>query len=178
MISLFSDKLFWPIDPIGWSTNLGVMLFWALAPDGALRCAELCAHWQVPFLPGTPCCLEHLPDVTCVSQSNCSKGFGGALGWSGASVLAAAGCQAFFYMKGSGADLLPGRRWCWCLKMTAPALCLFFALHAVVYMNFLHIWEKVTPAQTARVCVWWAMWSLLAMQATVCSGLSYKKDRC
>lgn len=52
--------------------------------------------------------------------------------------------------------------------MTAPALCLFFALHAVVYMNFLHIWEKVTPAQTARVCVWWAMWSLLAMQATVC----------
>ena len=115
--------------------------------------------------------------MTCVSQSSCSKGFGGALGWSGASVLAAAGCQAFFYMKGSGADLLPGRRWCWCLKMTAPALCLFFALHAVVYMNFLHIWEKVTPAQTARVCVWWAMWSLLAMQATVCRGLSYKKDR-
>lgn len=125
--------------------------------------------WMVaPFLHGTPCCLEHLPDVTCVSQSSCSKGFGGALGWSGASVLAAAGCQTFFYMKGSGADFLPGRRWCWYLKMTAPALCLFFALHAVVYMNFLHIWEKVTPAQTARVCVWWAMWSLLAMQATVC----------
>ena len=32
---------------------------------------------------------------------------------------------------------------------------------------------KVTPAQTARVCVWWAMWSLLAMQATVCNGLSF-----
>ena len=57
--------------------------------------------------------------------------------------------------------------------MTTPALCLFFALHAVVYVNFLHIWEKVAPAQTARVCVWWAMWSLLAMQATVCNGLSF-----
>ena len=117
--------------------------------------------------------MEHLPDVICASQSSCSKGFGGALGLSGASVLATAGVQAFFYMKGSGADFLPGRKWCWYLKMVAPAFCLFFLLHAVVYMSFLHIWEKVTPAQTARVCVWWALWSLLAMQATVCSGLSF-----
>eukprot|EP00435_Cladocopium_sp_Y103_P064548 s524_g26.t1 len=141
--------------------------------DVGTTCWYSPASWMVvPFLPGTPCCLEHLPDVTCVSQSNCSEGFGGALGWSGASVLAAAGSQAFFYMKGSGAAFIPGRRWCWYLKMAAPALCLFLALHAVVYLNFLHIWEKVTPAQTAKVCVWWAMWSLVAMQLIVSNGLS------
>eukprot|EP00435_Cladocopium_sp_Y103_P063408 s524_g25.t1 len=141
--------------------------------DVGTTCWSSPASWMVPFLPGTPCCLEHLPDVTCVLQSNCSEGFGGALGWSGATVLAAAGSQAFFYMKGSGADLLPGRRWCWYLKMAAPGLCLFLALLVVVYVFYLHIWEKVTITQTAKVCVWWAMWSLLAMQATVCDGLSF-----